>query len=196
MASAPGADLLQYAPVATGAFVAFVVVGALSLVIVQLYAGMGGGEGSGGTGARPSGGAAATADARRPAGRPIRASELSVANGDDGAPIYLALKDPYAPRTVVFDMSKGADFYGPGGPYHLFAGRDATCGLAKSSLDASALDGDVADLTAQEQETHIQWFTKFAGKYDEVGWLVKDGEPDYPADSESVAASETDKKNA
>lgn len=193
----PGADLLQYAPVATGAFVvAFVVVGALSFVIVQLYAGMGGGEASAGTAGRAAGGGAATAsEARGPAGRPVRASELSVANGEDGAPIYLALKDPYAPRTVVFDMSKGADFYGPGGPYHLFAGRDATCGLAKSSLDASALDGDAADLSAQEQETHIQWFEKFAGKYEQVGWLVKDGEPEYAAEG-SVAASETDKKNA
>lgn len=196
--TAPGTDFLHYAPGVTGALVAFVVVGALSFVIIQLYAGMGGTDASTAAAAGRSGGEAGAASAQKPAPRAIRASELSVANGDGGAPIYLALKDPYAARTVVFDMGKGRDFYGPGGPYHVFAGRDATCGLAKSSLDAAALDGDAADLSAQEQETHIQWFTKFAGKYDEVGWLIKDGDPERGAaeGSDSVAASESDKKNA
>lgn len=45
--------------------------------------------------------------------------------GEDGAPIYIGLLG------TVFDVSKGASFYGKGGAYHVFAGRDATVGLAK-----------------------------------------------------------------
>jgi membrane-associated progesterone receptor component len=39
----------------------------------------------------------------------------------------------------VFDVSKGKNFYGPGGPYGNFAGRDASRGMAKQSFDAEML---------------------------------------------------------
>lgn len=35
----------------------------------------------------------------------------------------------------VYDVTRGKNFYGPGGPYAIFAGRDASIGMAKQSFD-------------------------------------------------------------
>lgn len=39
-------------------------------------------------------------------------------------------------KGTVFDVSRGRSFYGPGGPYSAFAGRDASRALAKSAIFA------------------------------------------------------------
>ena len=82
--------------------------------------------------------------------------------------VYLAL------RGTVFDVSAGASFYGPGGAYHLFAGREAGRALAKSSLEPEdvARGGELGDLSADELETLAQWEAKFRSKYPVVGRLV------------------------
>lgn len=38
-------------------------------------------------------------------------------------------------RGRVYDVTAGSHFYGPGGPYGNFAGRDASRGLSKGSFD-------------------------------------------------------------
>ena len=72
----------------------------------------------------------------------------SYRSGRPGA-VYLAL------RGVVFDVSAGAAFYGPGGAYHCFAGREAGRALARSSLDEGdvARGGELGDLGGDELET-------------------------------------------
>ena len=50
-------------------------------------------------------------------------------SGKDGGRILLAISG------VVYDVSAGANFYGPGGMYGNFAGRDASRGMAKQSFD-------------------------------------------------------------
>jgi len=94
-------------------------------------------------------------------------------NGTNDMPVYLAV------RGKVFDVTAGRNFYGPGGPYANFAGRDATRGLACQSFDEEMLtkdlDGplDTLDgLTAEDRENLQGWEERFTSKYLVVGKLV------------------------
>lgn len=94
-------------------------------------------------------------------------------NGQKDTPVYLAV------RGKVFDVSLGRNFYGPGGPYESFAGRDASRGLAKSSFGEEVLTKNLeapldtlSDLTAEELETLNDWEERFNQKYLVVGRLI------------------------
>ncbi|KAK9239393.1 cytochrome b5-like heme/steroid binding domain-containing protein [Lipomyces kononenkoae] len=79
----------------------------------------------------------------------------------------------------VYDVSAGRSFYGPGGPYSNFAGRDASRGLAKGSFDEdmlTAIDEPIDtldDLTVDEIEALKDWERHFASKYLLCGELVE-----------------------
>lgn len=78
---------------------------------------------------------------------------------------------------TVYDVTSGKAFYGPGGPYENFAGRDASRGLALNSFDASMLTpvdkplDTLDDLTKDEREALDSWTTHFTNKYKVVGSL-------------------------
>ncbi|KAG6005527.1 hypothetical protein E4U21_007853 [Claviceps maximensis] len=98
-------------------------------------------------------------------------------NGEEGRPIFFAV------RGRVFDVSSGRGFYGPGGPYANFAGRDASRGLACHSFDTEMLTEDLDGpldgldgLGAAEMEALEGWEETFMGKYDVVGKLVAVGD--------------------
>jgi membrane-associated progesterone receptor component len=98
-------------------------------------------------------------------------------SGENDAPVYLAV------RGRVFDVSRGRNFYGPGGPYANFAGRDASRGLAKGSFDEGMLTKDLdgpldtlEDLDRDELEALQGWEEKFLEKYLVVGKLVAAGD--------------------
>ena len=96
----------------------------------------------------------------------------SVLRRHDGSnralPILLAAKG------VVYDVTRGRDFYGAGGAYNLFTGRDCSRALAKMSLDPADVSRDVSDLTADELKTLDDWVVKFEAKYPAVGRVVDD----------------------
>ncbi|KAL2267108.1 hypothetical protein VTJ83DRAFT_4385 [Remersonia thermophila] len=98
-------------------------------------------------------------------------------NGENGMPVYLAV------RGKVFDVTRGRNFYGPGGPYSNFAGRDASRGLACGSFDEEMLTKDLdgpldtlEDLGPSEMEALGGWEERFEEKYLVVGRLVAAGE--------------------
>ncbi|EAS32585.1 DNA damage response protein [Coccidioides immitis RS] len=113
--------------------------------------------------------------------RTFKPTTLIEFNGQDNKPVYLAV------RGKVFDVSPGRNFYGPGGPYENFAGRDATRGLACQSFDEEMLTKDLKgpldDLHGldEEQLDNLRgWEERFLEKYLVVGKLVAEGDPEAP----------------
>lgn len=94
---------------------------------------------------------------------------LNKFNGTDDPKILIAVKGK------VFDVTNGASFYGPGGPYENFAGRDASRGLAKNSFDLECLTpinekiDTLSNLTKDEIESLDGWEEHFLNKYPVVG---------------------------
>eukprot|EP00401_Gymnodinium_catenatum_P083308 CAMPEP_0117605430 /NCGR_PEP_ID=MMETSP0784-20121206/79190_1 /TAXON_ID=39447 /ORGANISM="" /LENGTH=165 /DNA_ID=CAMNT_0005408475 /DNA_START=89 /DNA_END=586 /DNA_ORIENTATION=- len=71
----------------------------------------------------------------------------------------------------VFNVWRGAEFYGPGAAYHVFAGRDASRLLAKHILKDSEDNGEA--LTPKELATLQDWKHHFGRKYGSVGTLAQ-----------------------
>jgi len=92
--------------------------------------------------------------------------ELAVYDGSDpGKPLLIAI------RGQVYDVTRGRDFYGPGGPYGMFAGKDCTRALAKVSFDAELFTSDIDGLKPDELDKLEEWVEMFEGKYRRVGRL-------------------------
>ncbi|GAX28145.1 hypothetical protein FisN_6Lh033 [Fistulifera solaris] len=110
--------------------------------------------------------------------RNFTAQQLRHFNGeleDDGPnpqhkPVYLSVAG------TVFDVSDGRNFYGPGGPYAAFAGRECGIALSKYAFDEQYLDipVDRTQLNAGERMELDQWLEKFQyyRNYPLVGKLI------------------------
>lgn len=96
----------------------------------------------------------------------------------------------------VFDVTKGKKFYGPGGPYSAFGGRDASRGLATFSVTGGKETyDDLSDLNSVEMESVKEWEMQFTEKYDYIGRLLKPGEKatSYSDEEEEASTHETEK---
>jgi hypothetical protein len=121
------------------------------------------------------------ARARAPAGAEFDAAtglrlfslaELARHDGSDASlPLLLAMWGD------VFDVGeKGAQFYGPGMSYAVFAGRDGTRALAVGSLEAEDVQSlDVSDFSALYMQMLVDQHKFYFDKYPRVG-LLRPGE--------------------
>ncbi|GER32481.1 membrane-associated progesterone binding protein 2 [Striga asiatica] len=82
---------------------------------------------------------------------------------DPSKPIYVAV------RGQIYDVTAGKSFYGPGGAYCVFAGKDASRALAKMSKDESDVVPNLYGLTEKEIGVLDDWEKKFQAKYPIVG---------------------------
>lgn len=96
---------------------------------------------------------------------------LAPYNGVANPKVFIGIKGK------VYDVTAGKAFYGPGGPYENFAGRDASRGLALNSFDPSVLTpvteplDKLEDLSTEEAESLDNWQSHFDNKYKVVGTL-------------------------
>ncbi|OXU27563.1 hypothetical protein TSAR_000006 [Trichomalopsis sarcophagae] len=98
----------------------------------------------------------------------------------------------------VYDVTKGARFYGPGGPYAAFGGRDASRGLATFSVVPGKDDyDDLSDLNTDEMNSVKEWEEQFKERYDYVGKLLKPGEAptNYSDEEEEGSQQESENKS-
>uniref|UniRef100_A0A5B7A9L5 Putative membrane steroid-binding protein 2-like n=2 Tax=Davidia involucrata TaxID=16924 RepID=A0A5B7A9L5_DAVIN len=118
----------------------------------------------------------------------ISEEELKAYDGNDPKnPLLMAIKGQ------IYDVSQSRMFYGPGGPYALFAGKDASRALAKMSFEEKDLTGDISGLGPFELDALQDWEYKFMSKYVKVG-TVKKSEPvtDGSSAGEPVEATDRD----
>ncbi|GMJ11125.1 membrane-associated progesterone binding protein 2 [Hibiscus trionum] len=88
-------------------------------------------------------------------------------NGSDPSkPIYVAINGR------IYDVTSGKSFYGPGGAYAMFAGKDASRALAKMSKNEEDVCADLDGLSEKEMGVLNDWVKKFEAKYPVVGRVV------------------------
>ncbi|KAE8710504.1 putative steroid-binding protein 3 [Hibiscus syriacus] len=88
-------------------------------------------------------------------------------NGSDPSkPIYVAING------CIFDVTSGKSFYGPGGAYAMFAGKDASRALAKMSKNEEDVCANLDGLSEKEMGVLNDWVKKFEAKYPIVGRVV------------------------
>nr|ABK23222.1 unknown [Picea sitchensis] len=98
----------------------------------------------------------------------VTEEELKAYDGSDPKkPLLMAIKGQ------IYDVTQSRMFYGPGGPYALFAGKDASRALAKMSFEEKDLTGDIEGLGPFELDALQDWEYKFMGKYVKVGQIKK-----------------------
>ncbi|KAI3379975.1 hypothetical protein SNEBB_010427 [Seison nebaliae] len=98
--------------------------------------------------------------------------ELKIFNGIDNPRIFLAADG------IIYDVTSASPYYGPNGPYSLFAGNDCTYLLATMSVNPEDVKKNYckSDFDKDEMETLENWIERFKEKYRIVGHLVKNHE--------------------
>ncbi|XP_073125602.1 membrane steroid-binding protein 1-like [Henckelia pumila] len=108
-------------------------------------------------------------ETQQPLPPPVQLGEISEGDlkhydgSDPNKPLLMAIKGQ------IYDVTQSRMFYGPGGPYALFAGKDASRALAKMSFDEKDLNGDLMGLGVFELDALQDWEYKFMSKYVKVG---------------------------
>ncbi|KAH7443860.1 hypothetical protein KP509_02G053600 [Ceratopteris richardii] len=95
------------------------------------------------------------------------ATELMNYNGtDENLPILLGILGS------VYDVTKGRTYYGKGGSYNHFAGRDATRAFISGNFSGEGLTDSIIGLSNIEVKRLIDWRSFYSKTYFYVGKLV------------------------
>lgn len=98
----------------------------------------------------------------------ITLEEMSKCTGEDPfRPILFAV------RGQVYDVTEGRAFYGPGGAYHVFAGREVSRALARMVVTEAECTGDLSDVDERQMATLQDWEAKLGKKYKIVGQVSR-----------------------
>ncbi|KAF7556231.1 hypothetical protein G7046_g6356 [Stylonectria norvegica] len=97
-----------------------------------------------------------------PKSDPISAEELAKSDGTNGGKCYVAIKGK------IYDVT-GNKVYQPGGSYQMFAGKDASRALAKTSKEVEDVSPEWQDLDDKEKGVLDDWVTFFSKRYSVVG---------------------------
>lgn len=89
--------------------------------------------------------------------------ELSQFDGVRSDKIFVAIKG------TVFDVTRNTAAYGPDGGYHVFAGKDASRALGRSSLEPADVLPEYKDLPKEDMQVLDDWYTFFVQRYNIVG---------------------------
>ena len=94
----------------------------------------------------------------------VTPDELAKYDGKDPfRPIYLSIKG------TIYDVTPGRSFYGPGGGYAAFAGKECARALAKMSMNVADICGDLEGCSDKELGVLADWEAKLSSKYKAVG---------------------------
>jgi hypothetical protein len=118
--------------------------------------------------------------------RLVTRAELAHHDGRAGSVIWLALcgqarsaalaaagaKAEPVPSPQVYDVSRGARHYGPGGGYAAFAGRDGTRAFVTGDFTEEGMTEDTAGLTDEDAAGLIYWRGFYASNYTFIGLLA------------------------
>ncbi|KAF9444174.1 cytochrome b5 [Macrolepiota fuliginosa MF-IS2] len=100
---------------------------------------------------------------------PFTIEQLKAFDGSDSSkPIYVAIKGD------IFDVTHKADSYGKGKSYNIFAGKDGSRGLGKSSLKLEDAVADYSVLDEAERKVLDDWHSFFCKRYNIVGRVVSE----------------------
>eukprot|EP00002_Diphylleia_rotans_P005171 TRINITY_DN14298_c0_g1_i1.p1 TRINITY_DN14298_c0_g1~~TRINITY_DN14298_c0_g1_i1.p1 ORF type:complete len:146 (-),score=27.58 TRINITY_DN14298_c0_g1_i1:255-692(-) len=93
--------------------------------------------------------------------------QLKRYNGSDpNLPIYVAVKGK------IYDVGMKNSFYGPGGAYSVFAGREANRGLALMSTQEEDAVPSTEGLGPESLEALDSWAEYFENKYHHAGMII------------------------
>ncbi|KAJ9102992.1 hypothetical protein QFC19_004549 [Naganishia cerealis] len=132
------------------------------------------------TGYRPRRPASSSGDTTAASIMAPPSSNLAAPKDDRITPSQLAANDGRTPETpiwlaikgTVFDVTPKRAMYGPGAGYHVFAGKDGSVGLGKSSLKPEDAIPDYTTLEPAEMKVLDQWYDFFSKRYNVVGKVV------------------------
>ncbi|CAL9685902.1 unnamed protein product [Knipowitschia caucasica] len=109
--------------------------------------------------------------------RLITFHELSFYDGKEGSKgLYLAVLGQ------IFDVNKGEKHYGPGGAYHVMAGKDASLSFITGDFRETELTDDVSNVSPLQLVALYEWLSFYQRQYQHVGFLIgryytESGEP-------------------